>query len=149
MAKTKEQISYNMRQIKNKDSEIELILRKTLWHRGIRYRKNVKTIFGHPDITFKGKKLAVFVDSEFWHGFDWEHRKNDIKSNRDFWVPKIERNIQRDIEVNDRLCNNGWTVLRFWGNDIKKKSELCADETIKVLNGNFDLYIGRLFRPIE
>ena len=133
MAKTKEQISYNMRQIKNKDSQIELILRKTLWHRGIRYRKNVKTIFGHPDIAFKGRKLAVFVDSEFWHGFDWDNRKNDIKTNVDFWLPKIERNIHRDAEVNEMLSNNGWTVLRFWGNDIKRDVDGCIkviEETI-------------------
>ena len=126
MAKTKEQISYNMRQIKSMDSQIELILRKTLWHRGIRYRKNVKTIFGHPDIAFKGRKLAVFVDSEFWHGFDWDNRKNDIKTNVDFWLQKIERNIRRDSEVNKQLCDTGWTVLRFWGNDIKKHTDECV-----------------------
>ena len=146
MAKTKEQISYNMRQIKSKDSQIELILRKTLWHRGIRYRKNVKTIFGHPDIAFKGRKLAVFVDSEFWHGFDWDNRKNDIKTNVDFWVPKIERNIRRDAEVNKQLCDTGWTVLRFWGNDIKKNAEICADDVVRALNGDYGLCIGRVFR---
>ena len=146
MAKTKEQISYNMRQIKSMDSQIELILRKTLWHRGIRYRKNVKTIFGHPDIAFKGRKLAVFVDSEFWHGFDWDNRKNDIKTNVDFWLQKIERNIRRDSEVNKQLCDTGWTVLRFWGNDIKKNSEICADDVVRALNGDYSLCIGRVFR---
>ena len=128
MAKTKEQISYNMRQIKSMDSQIELILRKTLWHRGIRYRKNVKTIFGHPDIAFKGRKLAVFVDSEFWHGFNWEIKKNEIKSNKEFWINKIERNMERDAEVNEYLSQTGWIVLRFWGNDIKKNVSACADK---------------------
>lgn len=85
MPKSKEQISYNMRQVKNKDSKIELLLRKELWSRGLRYRKNVKKVFGHPDIAFIGKKIAVFCDSEFWHGYDWENRKADIKSNQDFW----------------------------------------------------------------
>ena len=84
MKKTKEQISHNMRQVKNKDSAIELALRKELWSRGLRYRKNVKSIFGKPDIAFIGKKIAVFCDSEFWHGYDWENKKNEIKSRREF-----------------------------------------------------------------
>lgn len=96
--KTKEQISYNMRQVKNKDSEIELMLRRELWKRNIRYRKNVNRIFGKPDIAFVRKKVAVFVDSEFWHGFNWEVKKNEVKSNRDFWITKIERNMERDAE---------------------------------------------------
>ena len=97
--KTKEQISFNMKQVKNKDSDIELMLRKELWSRGLRYRKNVTGIIGKPDIVFKAKKVAVFCDSEFWHGYDWENRKGDFKSNKDFWIPKIERNIERDKEV--------------------------------------------------
>lgn len=127
MQKTKEQISYNMRRIKNKDSNIELMLRKELWSRGLRYRKNVTKIVGKPDIAFLGKKVVVFCDSEFWHGFNWEERKKDFKSNQDFWIPKIERNIQRDIEVNKQLTEEGWTVLRFWGRDIKKNCSECAD----------------------
>ena len=127
MKKTAEQISYNMSRVKNKDSEIELMLRRELWKRNIHYRKNVKTIFGKPDIAFKGKQIAVFVDSEFWHGYDWEHRKDDIKSNRDFWIPKIERTIQRDLEVNAHLESEGWLVLRFWGKEIKKNLLDCAD----------------------
>lgn len=124
---TPEQRHKNMQAIKNKDSEIELILRKELWKRGLRYRKNVKNVFGHPDIAFIGKKVAVFCDSEFWHGYDWEHRKADIKSRRDFWVPKIERNMQRDIEVTGVLKSDGWIVLRFWGKEIKKDVCKCAD----------------------
>lgn len=127
MAKTKEQISYNMKRVKSKDSEIEILLRKELWSRGLRYQKNVKTIIGKPDIVFKGKKIAVFCDSEFWHGYDWDNRKNDIKSRRDFWIPKIERNMQRDIEVTNALTESGWIVLRFWGKEIKKHVEECAD----------------------
>lgn len=127
MTKTKEQISYNMKQVKSKDSQIEIILRRELWHRGLRYRKNVKNIFGKPDIAFTSKKVAVFCDSEFWHGYDWENRKNDIKSNREFWIAKIERNIQRDKEVTDTLKSEGWTVIRIWGNEIKKNLEHCVD----------------------
>ncbi len=127
MKKTAEQISYNMKQVKNKDSKIELILRKELWSRGLRYRKNVNRIYGKPDIAFIGKRIAVFVDSEFWHGYDWDNKKNEFKSNQEFWIPKIERNMQRDIEVTDYLTENGWTVLRFWGKEIKLDVKTCAD----------------------
>ena len=127
MQKTKEQISYNMQQVKNKDSKIEVLLRKELWSRGIRYRKNVNRIYGKPDIVFIGKKVAVFCDSEFWHGYNWEERKKDFKSHQEFWIPKIERNMKRDAEVTAKLKSEGWTVLRFWGNEIKKNTAQCAD----------------------
>ena len=113
----------NMQAIRNKDSDIELALRKELWSRGIRYRKNVQTIFGHPDIAFIKKKVAVFCDSEFWHGFDWDNRRHSITTRREFWIPKIERNIQRDIEVNTKLQTEGWYVLRFCGKEIKTKTK--------------------------
>ena len=127
MQKTKEQISYNMQQVKNKDSKIEVLLRKELWSRGIRYRKNVNRIYGKPDIVFIGKKIAVFCDSEFWHGYNWEERKKDFKSHQEFWIPKIERNMERDAEVTAKLESEGWTVIRFWGNEIKKNTAQCAD----------------------
>lgn len=125
--RTPEQISYNMSRIRGKDTKIELLLRKELWSRGIRYRKNVTDIIGRPDIAFIGKKIAVFCDSEFWHGHDWENRKHDFKTNKDKWIVKIERNMERDKEVNSILKEQGWTVLRFWGNDIKKDVSVCAD----------------------
>lgn len=127
MEKTPEQIHYNMSRIRSKDTKIELILRKELWSRGIRYRKNVKTVEGKPDIAFIGKKVAVFCDSEFWHGYNWDERKNDLKKNKEFWIAKIERNMERDAEVNRILKEQGWTVLRFWGNQIKKNLSECAD----------------------
>lgn len=130
--KTEEQISYNMKRVKNKGSEIEILLQKELWSRGLRYRKNVKGITGKPDIAFIGKKIAVFCDSEFWHGYDWENRKKDFKSNTEFWIPKIERNIQRDIEVTRELETQGWIVIRFWGKEIKKNASGCADEIERI-----------------
>ena len=131
MKKTKEQISFNMKHVKNKDSEIEITLRKELWARGLRYRKNVNRIFGKPDIAFIGKKIAVFCDSEFWHGYDWDHKSKEIKSRREFWIPKIERNMQRDIEVTQALEKEGWLVLRFWGKEIKANCQACADKIEK------------------
>lgn len=133
MKKTQEQIHYNMQRVKSKDSEIEKILRNALWNKGYRYRKNVKDIFGHPDIVFKSKKVAIFCDSEFWHGYDWESKKNEIKTRQDFWIPKIERNMQRDKEVNMKLSEEGWTVLRFWGTEIKKQTENCVKEIEKCI----------------
>ncbi len=84
-----------------------------LWRRGLRYRKNCKSVYGKPDIAFIGKKIAIFVDGKMWHGYDWERQKNDFISNREYWIPKIERNIERDAEVNDRLLSLGWQVLRI------------------------------------
>jgi len=126
--KTSDQISFNMRQVKCKDSLIEILLRKELWKRGLRYRKNDKTIYGKPDIVFLRKKIAVFCDSEFWHGYKWEEKKHEIKSRRDFWIPKIERTIERDKEVNKFLQKEGWKVIRFWGKDILKNVQKCADK---------------------
>ncbi len=122
-----------MQAIRGKDTSIELMLRKELWNRGIRYRKNCKTVYGHPDIAFIGKKVAVFCDSEFWHGYDWENRKDAIQTNREYWIPKIEHNMVRDREVNDRLESDGWTVIRFWGKEIKKDVVTCADKVIIAL----------------
>lgn len=133
---TPEQRRRNMQAIKNKDTKIEVVLRKELWKRGLRYQKNSTKVFGKPDIVFIGKKVAVFCDSEFWHGYDWEHRKNDFKSKQDFWIPKIERNIERDKEVNDKLISEGWIVLRFWGKEIKKDVEGCADKIERMVRKN-------------
>ena len=125
-----------MRRVRNKDSKIELKLRKELWRRGIRYRKNVNKITGKPDIAFIGRKIAVFVDSEFWHGYDWENKKNEIKSHQDFWIKKIERNIERDKEVTRALESEGWLVLRFWGKEIDRNLFECADEIEKWYKAN-------------
>ena len=135
MQKTPEQISYAMSRVKSKNTSIEQMLRKELWSRGLRYRKNVASIFGKPDIAFIGKKVAVFCDSEFWHGYNWEQRKHDFKSRQDFWIPKLERNISRDMEVNEKLREQGWRVLRFWGNDIKKDPTACAEKVLEALGG--------------
>ena len=124
---TPEQRRKNMQAVKNKDSKIELLLRQELWSRGLRYRKNVNRIYGKPDIVFIGKRIAVFCDSEFWHGYNWEERKKDFKSHQEFWIPKIERNMERDVEVTAHLESEGWTVIRFWGNEIKKNTAQCAD----------------------
>lgn len=115
-----------MQAVKSKGSKIEVMLARELWKRGFRYRKNDKTVYGKPDLTFKKYKIAVFVDSEFWHGKDWETRKYEIKSNCDFWFRKIEGNMARDRQVNEFLTANGWKVIRFWGEQIKKDLAGCV-----------------------
>ena len=121
----------NMSRIRGKDTKIELILRKALWNEGIRYRKNYKGLPGTPDIVITKYKIAIFCDSEFFHGKDWEIRKSKVSdgANGDYWVKKIERNIQRDNDKDKQLLYRGWTVIHFWGQDIIKD----VDECIKVI----------------
>lgn len=111
-----------------KGTRIEVVLGRELWHRGLRYRKNDKSVIGTPDFSFKGRKLAVFCDGEFWHGRNWSTNKARIKSNTSYWHAKIERNIERDLRVNQQLESAGWNVLRFWESDIRKHPQQCADE---------------------
>lgn len=118
---TKEQRSKLMGKIRSKDTKEEVRLAKTLWHKGYRYRKHDKSIFGTPDLSFKKYKIAIFVDGEFFHGKNWDNIEKRPKSNSEFWKKKIERNMTRDAEVNAFLKSKGWTVLRFWSQDIKKK----------------------------
>lgn len=117
-----------MQSNKSKGTKPELALAKAMWALGLRYRKNSGSIFGKPDFSFKKYKVAVFVDGEFWHGKDWEQRKAEIKGNREFWIAKIERNIRRDMEVTGRLKAEGWTVLRFWSNDVVKNAGCHAEK---------------------
>lgn len=138
---TPEQRKKNMQHIKSKDTKIEVKLRKALWERGFRYRKNYKELPGKPDIVFTQYKIVVFCDSEFFHGKDWEVLKPRLEKtqNSEYWVKKISRNMERDDEVNKRLLFEGWTVIRFWGKDILKNTDECIrviEETI------FELKIG-------
>ncbi|HFA7879901.1 TPA: very short patch repair endonuclease [Neisseria gonorrhoeae] len=126
---TPEQRKKCMQSNKSTGTKPELVLAKAMWALGLRYRKNSGSIFGKPDFSFKKYKVAVFVDGEFWHGKDWEQKKAVIKGNREFWIAKIERNIQRDIEVTGRLKAEGWTVLRFWSNDVVKNTTCCAEKS--------------------
>ena len=125
---TPEQRSKLMSAIRSTNTKDEVRLAKALWALGYRYRRNNKTVFGKPDFTFKKIKLAIFVDGEFFHGKDWDIDRNRIKTNSEFWIKKIERNMQRDIEVNAYLESQNWKILRFWSNDIKKNLDSCILE---------------------
>jgi DNA mismatch endonuclease (patch repair protein) len=125
---TPEQRHKIMSHIRSNNTSIEVLLRKALWHEGIRYRKNLKTLPGTPDIAITKHKIAIFCDGEFWHGKNWDTKKTAIKTNVDFWIAKIERNIMRDNKNEKKLANMGWVVLRFWGDDINKSLEDCVNE---------------------
>lgn len=130
---TPEQRKKNMRAIRSKDTTIELALRKALWKQGIHYRKNYKELIGKPDIVITKYRIAVFCDSDFWHGYDWENRKSRIKSNQEYWIPKIERNMRRDQEVTSALVEQGWIVLRFWEHDIRKNMDDCLNDVLEAV----------------
>lgn len=117
-----------MQRIKSKDTSIEVLLRKALWNKGYRYRKNYKALPGTPDIALTKYKIAIFCDGELFHGKDWEVLKPRLAkgNNGEYWVKKIERNKNRDDEVNKALLFQGWTVIRFWGTDIKKRTDECV-----------------------
>lgn len=124
---TPEQRRKNMQRIHSKDTSIEILLRKALWHKGYRYRKNFKSLPGSPDIALTKQKVAIFCDSEFFHGKDWEVKKPKLEksNNPDFWINKIERNMRRDLENDQKLQFLGWTVIHFWGGEIKKNLDEC------------------------
>ncbi len=125
---TKEQRSKNMRHIKGKDTKIEVTLRKALWHKSYRYRKNYKRLPGKPDIVLTKYKIVIFCDGEFFHGKDWEEQKIRLQksNNSEYWIQKIERNRKHDDEIDRELFFLGWTVIRFWGKDILNNTEECV-----------------------
>ncbi len=134
---TTKQRSELMSKIKAQDTKPELKVRKALWNLGLRYRKNVKKLPGCPDIVFNKYKLAVFIDGEFWHGFNWEEKQSRIKTNRGFWIPKIERNMQRDGQNNKLLSDCGWHVMRFWEKQVKKDFDRCINSIVNYIQ-NFE-----------
>ncbi|MBN1926681.1 MAG: very short patch repair endonuclease [Prolixibacteraceae bacterium] len=123
-----------MSKIKASETKPEIRLRKTLWALGFRYRKNVKALPGKPDIVISKFKLAIFIDGNFWHGYNWKEKRGKIKSNRDFWIPKIERNIQRDKENNQKLQQMGFHVFRFWDHQVKKEMSACITRIFEYIN---------------
>lgn len=126
---TKEQRHKAMSNIRSKDTSIEVKLRRALWKKGFRYRKNYSKLPGSPDIVLIKYKIAIFCDSEFFHGKDWElvlkPRLLNSK-NSEYWIKKILRNMERDTEVDKKLLFLGWTVIHFWGSDISKKIDECV-----------------------
>lgn len=141
-----EQRKRNMQAIRSRNTTIEELLAKALRQKGLRYRRNNNKIFGKPDFTFRRLKIAVFCDSEYFHGKDWDESKHRIKTNTEFWHKKIEGNIDRDKIVNDNLLKDGWKVIRFWGDDIKKKLDFCIETILNEIEKR-NTEIHRLKNP--
>ncbi|WP_115716381.1 very short patch repair endonuclease [Amedibacterium intestinale] len=125
---TTPEVSKRMKALSHKKSNVESVLAKALWHKGYRYRLNYKKLPGTPDIALTKYRIAVFVDGEFWHGKDFEKTKDKLKNNKDYWIEKIEENIQRDIRNDNLLRQMDWTPIHFWSNDVLKYLEYCIEE---------------------
>lgn len=124
---TTPQRSYIMSRVRSRDTRPEMMLRRALWIRNIRYRLHDRGLPGKPDIVIKKYKLAIFVDGEFWHGYQWENVRDRLGANREFWIAKIERNMARDRHNNKTLNAMGYTVIRFWSADIRKHLQKCVN----------------------
>lgn len=142
---TPELRSQTMSHIKAKDTSIEVILRKALWHKGIRYRKNYKKLPGTPDIAITKYRIAIFCDSEFFHGYNWEIKKQKLDHNREYWIKKIEQNMARDRENDFKLIALDWIPIHFWGQEIQKHTEGCVqaleDLIFELQMSQFDVMI--------
>ena len=126
--------SENMRRIRGKDTKPELVLRRALWTRGLRgYRLHRKDIAGTPDITFPAHRLAIFIDGSFWHGHDWETRRDKLRTNKEYWIPKIERNMLKDEAVNYTLLYRDWRVLRYWDFEVMRQTDRLVAEIAAAL----------------
>ncbi len=124
---TTPKVSRRMSHVRLKRGRAETALAKALWHRGYRYRLNDKRLPGSPDIAITRHKLAIFIDGEFWHGYDWQRKKDRLKSTRGYWTEKIEENITRDMRDEKRLAALGWTVLRFWEKQVLRELDACVE----------------------
>lgn len=122
-----------MSHVKLKHGVAETLLAKALWHSGIRYRRNYKALPGSPDIAITKYRIAIFIDGEFWHGFDWQNRKARLQRNKEYWIEKIEENIARDRRNDIKLLDMGWTPIHFWEKEVKKDVDGCAADIISLI----------------
>lgn len=130
---TTPEISKRMAKVHLKAGKAEVELAKALWTRGLRYRKNYRKLPGSPDIAILKHHIAVFVDGEFWHGKDWEEKKSRLKSNKEYWVEKIEENMTRDRRNDMLLSEMGWKPIHFWANEVNKNLSSCIDKIIDMI----------------
>lgn len=127
-----------MSHIKGKNTSIEIKLQKALWKEGFRYRKNFKALPGTPDIVLVKYHVAIFCDSEFWHGKDWDILKARLEkgNSSELWISKISRNRERDEEVDKKLFFMDWTVVHFWGKDIMSNTQECIRVIKEIIEDN-------------
>lgn len=131
--KTTPEVSKRMKALSHKKSKVESVLAKALWHKGYHYRLNYKKLPGTPDIALIKYKIAIFVDGEFWHGKDFEKIKGKLKNNKDYWIDKIEENIQRDIKNDNLLRQIDWIPIHFWSQEVSKYTEYCVNEIEEII----------------
>lgn len=127
---TDEATSRRMSNVKLKRGNAEIALSKKLYEKGFRYRLNTKKLPGSPDIAILKYHIAVFVDGEFWHGFDWENRKPKLQRNREYWIEKIEENMARDVRVDGNLRALGWIPVHFWEKEVKASLQECINKIV-------------------
>lgn len=132
--KTSPEISKRMSHVKTKRNSAEIMIAKSLWHRGYRYRLNYKALPGSPDIALAKYRIAIFIDGEFWHGKDFEQRKTKLKNNKDYWIEKIQENIDRDLKNDKLLRQMDWYSIHFWSNDVIKYCNQCVEEVICLID---------------
>lgn len=142
---TTPETSKRMSHVKLKRGVAETLLAKTLWHSGIRYRRNYKALPGSPDIAITKYRIAVFVDGEFWHGYDWQNRKARLQRNKEYWIEKIEENMARDRRNDVKLFDMGWTPIHFWEKEVKKDVDGCASDIISLIIDQ----LSEIEEPIE
>lgn len=130
---TTPEIRKRMSKVKLKNGDVEQLLAKKLWHLGYRYRKNYKKLPGSPDIAILKHNIAVFIDGEFWHGYDWENKKKKLNKNKEYWIEKIEENMSRDQRNNEDLKKLGWIPIRFWSKEVLKNPEDCIKKIEKII----------------
>ena len=128
-----------MAHVKTKKNSAEVMLAKSLWHRGYRYRLNYKALPGSPDVALTKYRIAIFIDGEFWHGKDFEQRKTKLKNNKDYWIEKIQENIDRDLRNDKLLRQMDWYPIHFWSNDVIKYCNQCIDEIIYTIEDRIDV----------
>lgn len=124
------------------DTQHEKMLRRELWRMGLRYRKNLEALPGKPDIVFVRARVVVFCDGDFWHGRNWEEQKSKLcqGTNAEYWLSKIEANIERDRLNNALLKADGWSVLRLWETDIKRDPQAAAELVKEVVIGRYKVF---------
>lgn len=132
--KTSPEISKRMSHVKTKRNSAEIMIAKSLWHRGYRYRLNYKALPGSPDIALTKYRIEIFIDGEFWHGKDFEQRKTKLKNNKDYWIEKIQENIDRDLKNDKLLRQMEWYPIHFWSNDVIKYCNQCVEEVICLID---------------
>ena len=139
--RSREMVSDIMRRVRSTDTGPEVSLRKALWRRGLRYRLYRKNLPGRPDVVFPRERLAVFVDGDFWHGRQWQSRGLPSLAHQfretpsaEYWVGKIERNVERDARVNADLAARGWRVVRLWEKDVVKDVDACVEVVLNAVD---------------